>query len=377
MKKKTKILIAAAVVLAVVTLGAAWLSNRGGGSYTGYEVIASMERTDGASVRYAPYGDNIIRYSQDGASALKPDGTVLWNGSYEMNEPALDVCGNYAVVADIGGTNLYVYNGSDSGTQVTTLNPILQAAVASQGVVAVLMEENDSNEICLYDPYSSTNPLVYDVPTNVSSDGFPVNIAVSPDGKKLATNFVNVSNGQIESRLTFYNFDEYGKNVVDHIVSGKEYGEELITKIVFLSNETACVLTEHGFTIFQGAQIPKESYTVTLEEPIRNAFAGNDWVGLITEEEQGVRIRLYRASDSKPVMDEATEFEYERIFFDGRDLILYTGLACQMWDTDGHAFFSYTFPQPVAYLLGTGERGRYLLIHETELQEISLTRSQE
>lgn len=379
MKKRTKLIIGAVAVLAVVTIAAVMLSRGKSAGYTGIEVISSSQRQDSNTVQYIQYGTNVIKYSRDGASALKPDGTVIWNGSYDMKNPAADVCGEYAAVADIGGKEVYVYNGSDSGTLVETLYPILQMKVASQGVVAVLMEDTDSNIISLYNPYDSANPVIYDVPTNVSTDGFPVSIAISPDGKKLATNYVNVNNGVVESRLTFYNFDEYGKNIIDHIVSGKEYGQELIGKIEYISNDTACVFTEHGFSVFKGTQIPEEQYSVTLEEEIRSVAVGPDYVGLITgnkdaEKDGRYRIRLYSLGSEKTILDTATSFEYETVQANGDELIFMAGSECRIINRRGKEVFSYQFESAVANLYGLEQKNRYLLITDTGLEVIRLTK---
>lgn len=379
MKKRTKFIIAAVVILAVVTAAAFLLSQNRTGSYTGMEVVKSTDRQDSNTVKYTAYGDNVIKYSRDGASALKPDGTVIWNGSYDMKNPAIDVCGDYAAVGDIGGKEVYVYNGSDSGTPVETLLPILQIKVASQGVVAVLMEDTDSNIITLYNPYDSSNPVIYEVPTNVSTDGFPVNMAISPDGKKLATNYVNVNNGVIESRLTFYNFDEYGKNIVDHIVSGKEYGQELIARIDYVSNDTACVFTEHGFSVFKGTQIPEEKFTVTLEETIHSIVSADGYAVFVTDnesetEEGRYRVRTYSMNSDKPTMDEVIDFEYEKVTAKNEELIFMSGSECRILNKRGKEIFSYQFDSPVAYLFGLSDRSRYLLITDTALEEIKLIR---
>lgn len=115
------------------------------------------------------------------------DGTALWNGSYEMANPMVDVCGTYVAVADQGGKEVYVYNGSDDGTVLEMPLPVTMIKVASQGVVAVVLEDSGSNVVSLYNPYSSDEKLLVEVPSNVSEDGYPIDIALSADAKSLVT----------------------------------------------------------------------------------------------------------------------------------------------------------------------------------------------
>ena len=381
MKKMSRKSIAVLVVVAVlllVTAAAVILSRRQSGSYTGYEVVNQTPRQDSNTVRYTAYnGNHVIKYSRDGASALSPEGTVLWNGSYEMNNPQIDVCGSYAVIADIGSNRLYVYNGSDSGTMLQMVHPILQAKVANQGAVAVLMENGDANLIAMYNPYDAANQLIYEVPTNVSDDGFPVNIAVSPDGRMLATNFINVSSGVVISRVTFYNFDEYGKNVVDHIVSAKDFGDELVAEIRYVSNSTAYVLTEHGVTVFSGDQIPKEKYTVKIPEEIVSVIPGSDKVGFVTlaqSSQDKYRLLVYPLSTDDPQVDETFNYDYESVRESGGEFIFTAGTSCMILDARGQSIFTGSMDTTVHYLYSLGQNGRYLMITDSDLEVIKLTK---
>ena len=374
--RKTIVILAMAAVLLLVTVAAVILSGRRSGTYTGYEVVNETPRQDSNTVRYISYnGNHVIKYSRDGASALSPEGTVLWNGSYEMNNPQIDVCGSYAVIADVGSNRLYVYNGSDSGTLMETVHPILQARVANQGAVAVLMENGDSNLVAMYNPYDPANRLIYEVPTNATADGFPVNIAISPDGKMLATNFVNVSSGAVVSRVTFYNFDEYGKNVVDHIVSAKDFGEELVAEIRYVSNSTAYVLTEHGFTVFTGAQIPKEKYSVTIPEEIVSVIPASDKVGFVTlaqGSQEKYRLQIYSLASSDPQVDETFSYDYESVKESGGEILFTAGTSCMILDSRGRKLFSEPMDTTVQYLFSLGQSGRYLMITDSSLAIIRL-----
>lgn len=377
LNKKTILIVAVALLLIAVTVIAAILGGKKSSTFNEYEVVSSTTRQDSNTVRYVSYnGNNVIKYSRDGASALSPEGTVLWNGSYEMNNPQIDVCGKYAVIADVGSTHLTVYNGNDSGTSLEMVHSILQARVTNAGAVAVLMENGDANLISMYNPYDSANQLIYEVPTSIQNDGFPINIAVSPDGKMLATNYINVNSGVTSSRVTFYNFDEYGKNVVDHIVSAKEFGDELVAEIRYVNNSTAYVLTEHGFTVFSGSQIPKESITVAMEEEIISVINASSQVGFITSNPGGsdkYRLRVYTLGSKSAVIDTTFSYDYESVRESGGEYLFTAGASCMILNSKGDVIFQKQMEAQVNYLFGLGQNGRYLMITDSELQIIKLT----
>lgn len=120
-------------------------------SYDGYLVEQSISIKDSSAMQYLPYAGGVIRYSRDGVSAMGASGKDLWNGSYDMDRPAVDTCGTSAVVADIGGKSLYVHTEKGQGTEMSMDYEILQASISGQGVVAVMLEDTDSNMIHVYE----------------------------------------------------------------------------------------------------------------------------------------------------------------------------------------------------------------------------------
>ena len=146
---------------------------------------------------FASYKDSVIKYSKDGIAALDGSGKELWNGSYDMASPALDISGDYVVAADIGAKKIVVFNGEDSGKEFTTDYPIVQAEVSKQGVVAVLLEEKTANVIRMYNPYDAQNTLFAEIPTNID-DGYPVSIDISADGVNVAAVYVRDDDGSLD-----------------------------------------------------------------------------------------------------------------------------------------------------------------------------------
>ena len=85
-------------------------------------------------VQYIPFGENMIRYTKDGATYLDASGNNVWTVSYEMRTPISNVNGDYAVIADQQGNEIYICSTSGCTGVAKTQLPITKAAVSSIGV---------------------------------------------------------------------------------------------------------------------------------------------------------------------------------------------------------------------------------------------------
>ena len=120
-------------------------------TYTGYDVLTLTELTESGNMTYITYGDYILRYSMDGISCLDKNGVLIWGQAYEIKNPIIDLCKDYVAVAGQKENSIYLFNRSGSQGAITTEYPITSISVASQGVVAAVLENNGTNYIKIYD----------------------------------------------------------------------------------------------------------------------------------------------------------------------------------------------------------------------------------
>ena len=241
-------------------------------------------------MKCSAYQNGVLRYSRDGAAAVDRDGNEMWNGSYDMENPALDICEEYAVVADIQGKSLYVYNGSDSGTKLTTDYPILQACVSKQGVVAVLLEDQSSNVIQVYNPYDDNKKLLVEIPTNVE-EGYPVSIDLSPDGTGVICASICVTSGAVKSQVAFYDFTDVGKNT-NCLVGAQEYKDRIVAEVKYLDEDHAALFSEKGFSLWKNMKKPKQVFNMT-----ERILYDYNWYVLIYDHEMNQMALVFLYSD--------------------------------------------------------------------------------
>lgn len=342
-------------------------------SYTSYEVIHKQERKDSSSAKYERYGSGIIRYSRDGAMAMDSAGNLLWNGTFEMNDPILDVQGKYAVVSDRGSTTLEIFNGEGKMTTVNVANPIIKSEIASQGVVAVLMDGDGVNYISLY---SEEGEKLVDSRTVNEKDGFPLDMSLSEDGRKLVTSYLTIGDGKVQSVITFFNFGDVGQNYVDKKVGGAfNFGQAIVPRIEFVNNNTVCAFGDNGFRIYSIEQTPKEIYKETFQSEIKSIFYSDKYVGFVLNNGEGANkyhLLLYDLN-GKVVLDKGINYEYDNVFISGEEIILYSNLEWIIVRTNGQIKFHYTFDTEISFILPVNNIDKYIIIDNENMEEVKLT----
>ncbi len=341
--------------------------------YDNYRVVSSYEREDSNTVEYISKDGYLIKYSKDGVSELDSQGKTIWTGSYDMDNPEICYCGDYVLVADIGGKEAYIYNGEDAGTELSVDYEIRQACVSRQGVVALLLEDTASDMINLYDPYDVSSSLLAEIPTNVE-DGYPIAVALSPDGLSVVASYLSVTNGKAESRVAFYNFSEIGKSR-DYLVGAQNYEDDLVTDIRFLEDSKVCLMGDGIFYIWSNMKKPKQIVEKQIKEEIRSVFYDKKNLGVITEtgrEDQPYRMTVMDTGSGKKRMEITFDNAYDCVDLKRKEILLYSQRQISVFKLNGVEKFSYTVEGNVDYFFPAQKRNRYYLLDETRVQQIKL-----
>ena len=246
-------------------------------SYRTYDIIQTSEQEDIVSTKYEVMSGKILRYSPDGVSVVDNSMNTIWNETYTMQNPIADVNGSRAVVADSEGTSLYICDKKGVTGTVTTSYAIVKVRIASNGMVAVILDNDDNTWINFYNPDGS---LVAENLTKIDDPGYPMDVAVSDNGVMMVT-FQYVDGSKTTSYVAFYNYGDVGQNEDDRIVSGYTYENVVIPQVECISDSKYIALRDDGFSTYQGSQIPKESKTVNVKQEIVSTFFSDDRIGLV------------------------------------------------------------------------------------------------
>lgn len=372
--KHQRLFVVICIASAVVAMGIFVLLINGyiNRHYSNYEVVRQTDRKDTNTEQYVCPDGRLIKYSKDGISEITISGKTVWTGSYDMSNPQIASCGNYVLVADIGGKEAYIFNGKDTGTEISTDYEIKQACVSRQGVVALLLEDTSSDAINIYNPYDVSSKLLAEIPTNVDY-GYPLSIALSPDGTSVVASYICVTTGKPETKVAFYNFSEVGKNS-ECLVGGKNYEDVLITDIRFLKDDRVCLFSDSGFYIWENMKQPEQILKKKIKGQIKSIFYNKKYVGCILEnndKKQPYRMQIYNQKGSR-ITDFTFNNNYDHVELVENEVIMYAAKECSIFRINGVERFRCTMEEGVSYFFRASHRNRYYLLDDNRIQEIKL-----
>lgn len=364
--RKTLVTIGAVVAVAAIVL--IYIERR---SYHNYSVLQTSEQEDVVSTNYKEMNGKILRYSPEGAALMDSSMETSWSYLYEMQNPVADVNGDKAVIADVDGTTLEIFDSNGETGSVTTSYTIVKARISESGLVAAILDGGDSTWI---NYYGADGSLLVENQTHVEDPGYPMDVAVSDDGNLMMVTYQFVDGNNTTSYVAFYNFGDVGQNEDDRIVSGYTYEGVVIPQVQYLDASHAVALRDDGFTIYTGQQIPKESTTVEVEEEIVSTFLSEDTIGMVFKNEDGENaytMNIYSLSGSLR-FTRSFNIPYTSIKMSGGNILLYNDSQICVYNSRGVQKFNGTVDGSINDFMKIGWN-RYLLVTDSGVSVIKFS----
>ena len=340
------------------------------------ETASSKTVGDSSFVKFAMFGDNVIKYTKDGASYIDASGKTIWTQSYEMKTPIININGDYAVIADQQGNEMYICSKEGcTGTAKTQL-PITKAAVSARGVTAAVVEDSTASYIFYFKKDGES--LGINIKMLLSGDGYPVDIALSPDGKQIVMSVMYMKNGALKNKVAFYDFSEIGKNVNNRFIAAfeEEFDDKMVGRIRYLNDQTVCAFSDKGLTFISVKNvIPDTNVTfVPVDEEIQSICYSDKYAAVVVDSTSGspYRLDVYN-TDGKKVTSIDFDYAYTGVLIDGDRLILYNEESCREYNLDGHERFNGQFDFSVSLVRAGKNRTNSLITAGSEvMKEIKL-----
>lgn len=347
-RRKVMTIAISSTILIVIVCFAIYLYNINK-KYTSYSVVAEVEREESGNAEYMKLGDKIIRCGMDGIACYDEEHTMLWNHSYEMKNPMIDVCESYMAVCDTGGTKIYILSPDGLKGEVDAKLPIKRIEVANQGVVAALLEDGQVNRINYYDRLGN---LLAENKAPIEKSGYPMDISLSNDGLKMAVSYMTMDTGSINTKVAFYNFDSVGANEIDHLVSAKEYEDAVVPEIEFVNATTAVAFGDKFFDIFQGSQKPVEMYKKDIENEVKTVFYNDAYVGFVAENtgDSPYVLQVYDLK-GKQILSMPLDMAYDEIKIQNENIYIINSTQCQMYNLKGKLKYQGDFKDGIVDIL--------------------------
>ena len=224
-RRKTRILLTAAAIAVIICtvlhfiLPVGIIENvgnliavMGSGSYPveleSSEVVSAVSR---GSYYYVLTDTRINAYS--GA------GKEIYSYAHGFENPVLKTSKTRALVFSQGGSDLLIYNLQSLKGTLQTEKPIITACISDSGAYAVVTQ-SDSYAAAV-SVYGKNGKLMYEW---FSASDTVNNIAISPDGKKIALSLFNATSGAYSSKISVYGFESADPLFTKNIDGSPIYG---------------------------------------------------------------------------------------------------------------------------------------------------------
>ena len=339
--------------------------------YTENTVVFSTQVHITQDSTLVPVSGYLLTYSKDGAGCMDIRGNAVWNQTFEMQNPIVDVCKNVVAIGDYNGRTIYVMNTSGVMGSITTSRPVRDFCVASNGVVAAVLDDTDATWIYLYD--SQGKELVY-FRTTMKDSGYPVNVSISPNGELVCVSYLFVDSGQMKSSVAFYNFGPVGKNNVNNYVSGYDYLNSVVPLTGFLDDRSMFAVSDDRVMFFSGAQKPLSVAEKLLADDVQGVYYGDESIGLIfnsTQSNSRFRLDVYHKSGE---LRQSIDFDldFRDILFHDDQIIIYNESECRIYNSGGAEKYSGNFSKTVLLLIPQSSARRYMVVTPDSIDTIEL-----
>lgn len=369
-KKRWKKTALIAAVVAALAVGVYLLINLQ--TYTSARALDTYTVSGASGSAYEQFADGVLKYSRDGISYLNLHGEEMWNQPYQMKNPVVDVNGSSAAVADKGGNAVLVFNEEGVRGETQTNLPIERVRVSEQGIVSVILtDENEARVLC----YDAAGNLLVENKTSMNGTGYPLDVALSPDGETMQVLYLYTEAGAVKSRVIYYNFGESGEEKTDHLVAQMEYEDTVMASGFFMDENISVAVGDNRLTIYRGGNVPEETENIEIKKQIKSVFHNEKYIGMVLKNEgkEGYELRLYNTR-GQVAMSENFTGDYSHVKLCGSQVIMYDGKNCSIFTRGGIHKFDGEMNSNILEIFPVPGVNKYIVMNENGLEVVRLVK---
>lgn len=342
--------------------------------YKGYKVIKNNNTSYENTASYVKYNGNLLKYTPDGVSYINSNGDTVWSAGIDMNMPMVKTSGKYAVVADMSGNSVCIFNNEGPVSSLTMPYTICDVDVGKQGAFVVVLESKETNYINLYD---KNGKQIYEMKTTIDKSGYPLDVSISDNAEKLFSSYINISGTAIENNLAAYNFGDVGQNSnVDRMVGGYQFSDEVMTKVEFVDNDTIVAFGTKTINVFQMKEKPSKKCTVKLTKEAHSIFYSDKFFGYVVESDNIdhlYQMKLYNMN-GKEMFSRYIDFKYDNIYAASKEVIVTGGDDCIIMRSNGNCKYDGKLSGKIVNMVPSGNNLEYVVVYDDSTEIIKLKR---
>lgn len=339
-------------------------------TYNRAEIVKVYGDNRGGAGNYLRYTDGILHYSRDGIELLTENGEEVWNQPYQMNNPVVEICDEAVAVGNRGGSTVLVFEKKGLKGEISTTRPIEKFAVSAQGIVAAILQDTDTPRVVCYDAKGN---ILAEHKASLTNTGYPMDVAISKDGNTLLVSYLNTTDGQISTRIAYYNFGKAGANKENHLVTEKSYQDKIVPVTAFLDKKTSILVSDQSLIIYEGLETPKEQKEIVFDSEIKAVAydASHIAILLYNADKTGYELKLFD-KDGKLAFSEAVEESYASMRVRDKQVLLFEGQRCAIYNSAGICKYKGSVEVKMEEMFPVKGWNKYMMISATGFHVIQL-----
>lgn len=284
------------------------------------------------------------------------------------------MCGNYAIVADMNGKDVYVFNVDGEVSRQTLAYDISNVDIAEQGVYTLVLVGEDCNYINGYDKDSNT---IYELKTTIDKSGYPMDIDISNDGQKLVTSYMKIQGTKVQSVIAMYNFSSVGQNEnADRMMGSYTVDDALYPIVKFTDNDNIACFGNNDIRTYTMTEKPEERAVIDLRSrEMQGVFYNSSCVGYIAVSDSAskAKYKIY-IYDNKGALKAEVDYDnaFDKIYATEEEIIVTGDMDCSIIRFNGSMKFNYSFTKNLVNVVPDSNEEEYVVIFENETQTIAL-----
>ena len=208
----------------------------------------------------------------------------------------------------------------------------------------------------------------------MEENGYPMDVAVSPDGKKVCISSLKLKDASAVSTLNFYDFSKAGQNYDQYMVGGFEYDNEVFPYVRFIGNGTCCAASDSRMVVIDTSSTePKNSFNNMLTENLQGIFRSGDRIGLVfldLTRENLYRLDIFGRSGKKEGSI-GFSMAFKDIQIKGNRIYINNEQSMQIYTESGREIFNGGFDRAIKVLVPRWF-GALTAVSENEIDEVKL-----
>ena len=341
--------------------------------YKSTETVSSTKIVNASQSQYLRFGKDILRYNGDGAILADESMNTLWNETYEMSDPRAVLSGKYLIIYDKKGSKIKVMTKKGIIREITTNMPVVSCDVSGNGVISVLMQDENTGHLMLY---GSNGKVIASGEIHLNNKGYPVAQAISQDGRRVMLSILTVKNGSLKTTIDFYNFGKSGRTRIDNV--SKEYTYDgVFPEVDFVKGGRALAIGDKKIVLYDSSDSPKEKKIIKPGNKMKSVFHNDSYVGYAADEKDDDNelkntIELYSVNGMR-CFKKPVDMTYDSLYImDDNEVVLSDGRTVTMYNRFGVKHFSYTFKNTVYKIIPRGKANEYMIITQDSAEGIRL-----